>query len=150
MKNEKKWHFREDNRAKTILIIEDTLCCQQVTQLMLRAEMCCDVIVASNGREGLECLFSLDGLVDLILLDIDMPIMTGLEFLSVVKQDPVLKKIPIILQTGERVEELQKGMKMGASGYIQKPYTSEGLYAAINKLKIKGGKCERTVNRASE
>jgi len=122
---------------KTILIIEDNVECQQVAQMMLRSELSCEVVVASNGREGLDLLLARDGLVNLILLDMSMPVMTGLEFLSAVKRNSALKNIPVILQTGGSSEELQKGMKLGASGYVRKPYTRETLLSAIEQIKIK-------------
>ena len=64
--------------------------------------------------------------------------MDGLEFLSIMKADSSLSKISIILQTGATDDEIQRGLIMGANGYVQKPYTRAELYAAINKLNIKG------------
>ena len=122
---------------KTILIIEDNVECQQVAQMMLRSELSCEVIVASNGREGLEYLRGHAKGVDLILLDIMMPEMTGLEFLSIAKRSPLLKNIPVILQTGGSSEDLQRGVELGAMGYVRKPYTREVLLSAIEQIKVR-------------
>mgnify|MGYP003997246937 CR=1 FL=1 len=129
---------------KTILVVEDNKDLQMVARLMLET-LLYKVVTVSTGREGLKYLHE-HSRTALILLDIMMPEMTGLEFLSIVKQDLVLKKIPIIIQSALTDESIQEGMAMGASGYVQKPYNQETLYAAIKKLNIKGGGHERIIN----
>lgn len=127
--------MKQKYAKKTILILEDNEGLQMVARLMLET-LPYKIVTVSSGRDGLEYLHE-HSRTALILLDIMMPGMTGLEFLSIVKQDLVLKKIPIIIQSAVTDRTIQEGMAMGASGYVQKPYTKEELYAAINKLNIK-------------
>ena len=120
-----------------ILVIDDNVFHREIAKLLLK-KMSYKVITAASGEEGLKYVSTHLNKVALILLDINMPGMDGLEFLSIMKADSSLSKISIILQTGATDDEIQRGLIMGANGYVQKPYTRAELYAAINKLNIKG------------
>ena len=63
--------------------------------------------------------------------------MDGLEFLSIIKADSALRKIPIILQSAASDEEIQKGLRMGAEFYLLKPYSGVDLYTTIIKVLAK-------------
>jgi len=128
--------IKSGDRCERILIIDDDIAHGRSLKFLLEG-LNHKVARVESGESGLEYLSVCQEMIALILLDIDLPGISGLEVLSIMKEHPKLKKIPIILQSGESVEELQKGMKMGASGYIQKPYTREALYSAIEQIKIK-------------
>jgi CheY-like chemotaxis protein len=71
-----------------------------------------------------------------VLLDLNMPKVDGREALKVIKSDPDLKKIPIvILTTSQAEEDILKGYNLGANSYITKPVTFEGLVKVMNSLK---------------
>jgi two-component system chemotaxis response regulator CheY len=92
------------------------------------------LVHAYDGREGLDALAQ-NADVDLILLDINMPRMNGLEFLGVVKKDAKLKKIPVIIVTTEGAnQDAEKGLAAGASAYVKKPFRNEELLGVIDKL----------------
>lgn len=77
---------------------------------------------ARNGEEALAMLNSSDQLPDLILLDLNMPRMNGIEFLDVLKQDEKLKYLPtIILTTSQNRADLLECFRIGIAGYIIKP-----------------------------
>lgn len=77
---------------------------------------------AHNGEEALALLNSVDQLPDLILLDLNMPRMNGIEFLDVLKQDEKLKYLPtIILTTSQNRADLLECFRIGIAGYIIKP-----------------------------
>ncbi len=77
---------------------------------------------AHNGEEALTLLNSVDQLPDLILLDLNMPRMNGIEFLDVLKQDEKLKYLPtIILTTSQNRADLLECFRIGIAGYIIKP-----------------------------
>ena len=92
-----------------------------------------EVRVAKNGVEGVEIAIS--ELPDLIVMDIRMPKMDGLQAASLIRSDPKTKGIPILAATvnvlpGDR----EKCLASGCSGYISKPFTHRQLGAAIAKL----------------
>ena len=65
-----------------------------------------------------------------------MPGMDGLEFLSIVKEKSLFRKIPVILQSGACDAEIQEAISRGADGYLRKPYTYAELYSAINQIEL--------------
>jgi two-component system chemotaxis response regulator CheY len=103
------------------------------------------VIHASNGRDGLNKLNSHPD-TELIILDINMPVMSGLEFLHHLKQEKAFKDIPvIIISTEGKEEDTLRGLEFGAKGYITKPFQANDLYKIIEKvLPASQGKKERT------
>jgi two-component system, chemotaxis family, chemotaxis protein CheY len=88
---------------------------------------------AGNGQEALEVLRS--KWVDIILTDVNMPVMNGEEFLARMAADEQLHAIPVLVVstdgTRHRVEQM---MSLGAKGYITKPFTPEMLRAAMEQL----------------
>ena len=73
--------------------------------------------------------------VNMILTDINMPVMDGLKLVSLVRQNPDLKAIPIIIITTEGADEdRQRGLALGANAYIAKPIQSSHLIKTINDL----------------
>lgn len=98
---------------------------------------------AGNGKEALEIMDK--NWIDLVLADINMPIMTGIEMIDQMSKDPLFKSIPVIVISTEgsltRIEELRnKGIK----AYIRKPFTPEQIKALIAEiLSLKGPDEER-------
>ena len=91
------------------------------------------VISAADGTQ-LEKIFMKDS-VDLILLDIGLPWVNGLELTQVLKSHEDLKEIPIVLITGLSSEaDLNKGLELGAETYIKKPFDVETLKSTIRNL----------------
>ncbi len=90
---------------------------------------------ANNGEEALEKLKSPEALPDVILLDLNMPKMNGIEFLKILKDDPVLKYIPaIILSTSNHHDDILECYKIGIAGYIMKPLRYEDYTHKIKSL----------------
>ncbi|MBP5694480.1 MAG: EAL domain-containing protein [Bacilli bacterium] len=104
---------------RTILIVEDEIVNQEILKEILKKDY--EILVANNGIEGLDILKNALVPISLILLDINMPVMGGLEFLDVIKKDENYKKIPVIVLTREVENEL-KSLKLGAVDFIKKPY----------------------------
>jgi two-component system chemotaxis response regulator CheY len=94
----------------------------------------CKLISAMNGLEALDKLAQEEG-IDLILLDINMPVMNGLEFLQRVQKEGAYKEIPvIIISTEGKEEDTIRGLKMGARGYVKKPFQASELHSLIEKI----------------
>jgi twitching motility two-component system response regulator PilG len=123
-------HFPASNR--TIMVVDDNPDLVDILRMMLESKGF-NVRCASSGKElfaGLEELKP-----DLILLDIMMPQMDGLEVLTRLKEDPSIPFIPVILLTAKvHHEDIQRGYKMGAEYYITKPFTSTQVLDGINLI----------------
>ena len=98
------------------------------------------ISVARNGQEALDFLYKKGSFSnvekpDLILLDINMPIFNGHEVLIKIKQDPILKKIPVImLTTSSNQQDIDKAYENHANSYITKPIEIQDFLDAILKI----------------
>jgi CheY-like chemotaxis protein len=93
------------------------------------------VIEANNGEDALKLLEIKENLPDIILLDLNMPRLNGIEFLTLLKQDDILKYIPtIILTTSSNNRDLLKCFEIGVSGYILKPLKYEDYVTKIQRV----------------
>ncbi len=91
------------------------------------------IIEAKNGEEALKILNGENKLPDIILVDLNMPKISGIEFLRILKTDEVLKFIPaIVMTTSNKQSDILECYKIGIAGYIIKPLKYEDY---INKLK---------------
>ncbi|SKC63574.1 hybrid sensor histidine kinase/response regulator transcription factor [Ohtaekwangia koreensis] len=101
---------------------------------------------AANGSDGLDCILSLQP--DLIVSDIAMPYMDGIELCTKVKSDERVSHIPVILLTARSNEEQRiEGLKAGADDYITKPFNFEVLEARINNLLHQREKFQRAFRK---
>jgi two-component system response regulator CpxR len=124
-------------QTPTILLVEDDRATLASLKLFLSA-LPYTVVHAWDGREAIDYLHNNPDTVSLILLDINMPGMGGLEFLSLIKEgDQALSTIPVILQTAATDEEVQAGLEMGADLSISKPYVGSDLYIAMINVLVK-------------
>ena len=119
-----------------VLVVDDSKLMHRMYEVMLRDYA---VVYALDGQEGLDRLRA-EGNVDLVLLDINMPRMNGLEFLAAAKQDPELVDIPVvIISTEGREEDTARGLEAGAAAYITKPFRSEEIRSVIGRLGAEPG-----------
>lgn len=106
--------------AKTVLVVEDKASLTQMLQFLFLSKGL-SVQIAFNGKEALEKAGSI--LPSLILMDIMMPEMDGLEVLEKLKEDPLTANIPVIMLTARKSrEDMQKARDLGAVEYITKPF----------------------------
>ncbi len=118
-------------KPRKVLVVDDSKLLHRMFEMMLRGY---PLVHAYDGRDALERL-SENKDVDLILLDINMPRMNGLEFLAAAKASPELARIPVVIITTEGTEEdTQRGMEAGATAYVRKPFRNEELLGVIDKL----------------
>lgn len=103
----------------SILVVEDNLIDMELVVFLLQSNGL-KVVQAENGMEALEKVKK--NLFDLVLLDIQLPIMDGLEVLEKMKEDPVSQQIPVVALTANVMEgDEQKFIDAGCVGYISKP-----------------------------
>ncbi len=115
-----------------ILSVDDS---QTVRLLVTRAlaPFNCTVLQASNGAEGLAVAAREHP--DLILLDVSMPVMNGVEMLAKLKDDPTLRDTPVIMLTAESSpNNVVAIVEMGVNDYIVKPFKDEALVAKVKKV----------------
>lgn len=117
--------------GNVILIVDDNpLICENMKSLLSDL---CSVVIAHNGQEALEIVANQE--IDLILSDVDMPIMNGIEFCSLLQKDEGTAHIPLLFVSG-RIEENDRlqGLSKGAIDYITKPFNQEELLAKLCSL----------------
>ncbi len=121
---------------KKILVIEDSELLHQLYDLVLIRfrHAGSRVLHARNGQEGLDLLARHPD-TDVILLDIVMPVMDGLEFLRVRRERHLAEKTPVILCTTKgREEDIRRGLAEGADAYLTKPIQPAEVAAEIQRL----------------
>lgn len=111
--------------AYKILTVDDSKTIRMIVKKAF-SNYNCDLHEAENGVEGLA--LAAKEVPDLIILDITMPVMTGIEMLEKLKAEKELKDIPVIMLTAESGKEnVMKIVKMGVKDYIVKPFKGEQL-----------------------
>ena len=117
-----------------ILIVDDSQLIHSMYRLVMNRYKDCKIVDAMNGLEALDIL-SRENDFSLILLDINMPVMNGLQFMEKVKAENLYKHIPIIvISTEGKEEDTLRALKLGAAGYVVKPFKSHMLYDLIEKI----------------
>lgn len=119
--------------AYSFLVVDDSPTMRQLIAFSLRRFKDSKVIEAVDGVDALKKLQ--EETVDMILVDINMPVMDGLKLVSLVRQNPKIKDLPIVIITTEGAEEdRQRGLALGANAYIAKPIQSAHLLKVIAGL----------------
>jgi two-component system response regulator len=132
-------------KSQCILLVEDNQDDYEATsRAFVKANLCNPIVWCKSGREALDYLRQegayKDGGKDsrpgLVLLDLNMPGMDGRKTLGVIKNDEILKRIPVIILTTSADErDIQACYQTGANTYVQKPVSFDGLLEAIKRLK---------------
>jgi two-component system chemotaxis response regulator CheY len=121
--------------AKTILIVDDSASLRRVVQIALTG-VGYEVIEALDGKDALTKLGKLAGKkIHLIITDVNMPNMNGIEFVTLLKKDPAYKFTPVIMLTTESEDAIkQEGRAAGAKAWIVKPFNPAQMINAVSKL----------------
>ncbi|HSO33710.1 MAG TPA: response regulator [Labilithrix sp.] len=115
------------------LVVEDSPMMRQLLVFALSRVKQLKVTEADDGVDGLRKLAG--GKFDIILTDINMPIMDGLKLVKRVRTDPVHKDVPIVVITTESAEEdRQRALSLGANAYITKPIQAPQVIAKVKEL----------------
>ncbi|MBR3659247.1 MAG: response regulator [Bacteroidaceae bacterium] len=120
---------RKDYSKYTVLIVDDIPVNIILLKTML-ARTNVKILTAVNGQEALDLVRSLKPQV--VLLDIQMPVMNGLDVLKEIKSDPKLKDIAVIMVSAyTSAEDIEQSMNLGASGFIKKPVIMDILLSNV-------------------
>lgn len=116
-----------------VMVVEDSQTMRQLITFALKRLPDSNVVEAVDGADALNKLSA--GTFDLILADINMPVMDGLKLIGLLRSDPKYKDIPIIIITTEGAEEDRKrAMKIGATAYLSKPIHTHELLKIVGEL----------------
>ena len=127
----------QDNCKPRILIIDDNASFRELLRIMLSNEGYA-VEVAEDAVEGGKAMLAAQP--DLVICDIDMPFMDGLELLSALRADPSTASLKVVLLSGRKdVETLTKAERLGVLDYLVKPVTRERLLDSIDTCLKKTG-----------
>jgi two-component system response regulator len=126
------------------LLVEDNPDDELLTRRALKmGNVCNEVVVARDGAEALDYLFatgahegrSPDTMPQVILLDLGLPKVDGLEVLRRIRSDERTKRLPtVILTSSEEQQDIVEGYSLGANGYVRKPLDLDQFRAAVQKL----------------
>jgi two-component system chemotaxis response regulator CheY len=118
--------------AKTILIVDDAQTVRHLTRFAL-SKGGYNIVEAEDGLQGLKALEK--SAVDLIITDLNMPNMNGLDMCRSIKSNERLKHIPIFMMTTESSQEMTlQGKEIGIMAWIVKPFVPEKLLAAVHRV----------------
>ena len=118
---------------KSILIIDDN----RITRLLLAKIFSKDyeVLQAGDGKTGFDLLLQDPSKICTILLNLNMPIMDGWEFIDKMKELDLLKAIPVIIVTAETIEEVEtKALEKGVSDIVNTPIVPKTVYCRVQKV----------------
>jgi two-component system chemotaxis response regulator CheY len=117
--------------SKTIMTVDDSASVRQMVSLTLK-DAGYSVIEACDGKDALT---KLAGPVDMIVTDLNMPNMDGIEFIRAVRANATYRFVPVVMLTTEsQADKKEQGKAAGATGWIVKPFKPEQLLAVARKL----------------
>lgn len=117
----------------TLLVVEDNIVNREILCNILEENF--NIITASNGLDGLNFMREHYKEISVVILDINMPVMNGYEFIEVVKEDIKLSKIPIVVTTvHSSINEEIHCLDMGVFDFIAKPYIPKLILTRINNI----------------
>lgn len=121
---------------KRILVVDDDMVTRKTASYILGKEGYHVDAVETGNR----CLTTLSNeYYDLVLLDIEMPVMDGFETLRYIRNNPATKKLPVVFLTGDNtVDSVIKASSLNASGYIVKPFIPENLIGKVRDILAEG------------
>jgi CheY-like chemotaxis protein len=126
-----------------VLLADDNPADAELIMLSLGADLVGRIHHVHDGEEALDCLLCRSGYAHrsleppprLIVLDIKLPKISGLEVLEEIKRDPRTRAVPVVLLTSSRLEEdVARGYQLGANSYVQKPLQFERFRQIVRQL----------------
>lgn len=119
---------------KILVVDDDMINLKLLKSMLMKTSKVAEVIEAKNGADAIE-LLKIHNDIDIILLDIIMPVMGGIEMLKVVRADENLKQLPIIVLTTDETKKTE-ALETGANGFLMKPIRERDLLPKIEQLLI--------------
>jgi putative two-component system response regulator len=119
-------------KLKVLAVDDDLINLKLLKSMLMKAPNVSQVVEAKNGADAIGVLKTQDD-IDIILLDIIMPVMGGIEMLKVIRSDDSLRQVPVIVLT---TDETKKGeaLDCGANGFLMKPVREKDVLSKIAQL----------------
>ena len=121
--------------AFNVLIVDDSSSMRAIVKKIIKVSgfNVGEFLDASDGKEALKVLA--DEWVDIVLTDINMPNVNGMELMAEMKKDELLRSIPVVMITTEGSEKkMQEAVDLGASGYVKKPFLPEDIKRTLSSI----------------
>lgn len=121
--------------ARTVLVVDDSTTLREFISFILK-NAGYDVVMAENGKDALNRLDGLNNAkIDIVITDLNMPVMNGIEFIKEMRGSSMYRSIPVILMTTELHElKKQEAKQAGVSEWINKPFTPRQIRDTIKKF----------------
>jgi len=121
-------------KLKVLAVDDDLINLKLLKSMLMKAPNVSQVVEAKNGADAIGVLKTQDD-IDIILLDIIMPVMGGIEMLKVIRSDDSLRQVPVIVLT---TDETKKGeaLDCGANGFLMKPVREKDVLSKIAQLTL--------------
>lgn len=117
-----------------VLLTDDSATIRMILKGLLKQLQITEIMEAQDGQEALTLLKS--NTVDLVLLDIHMPNLDGLQCLEQIRKLPTGNSVPVIMITSDTdAKQIERANELGANAYIKKPFRIEGLREALTAIK---------------
>jgi putative two-component system response regulator len=123
-----------EKKLKILAVDDDMINLKLLKSMLMKHEDISDVLEARNGADAIGVLKSISD-IDIILLDIIMPVMGGIEMLKVIRSDDSLKQLPVIMLTTDETKK-SEALESGANGFLMKPVRAHDLNEQISRLTI--------------
>ena len=122
------------DKLLTVLAVDDDMINLKLLKSMLmKSQRVGEVIEAKNGADAIDVLKARGNEIDIILLDIIMPVMGGIEMLQIVRADENLNQLPIIVLTTDETKK-SEALDCGANGFLMKPVRERDVIAKMEQL----------------
>jgi len=122
----------EDKKLKILAVDDDLINLKLIKSMLKKSDRVDEVIEAKNGADAIAVLKT-QGDIDIVLLDIIMPVMGGIEMLRVVRADESLHELPIIVLTTDETKKAE-ALECGANGFLMKPIREKDVISKIEQL----------------
>jgi len=124
----------DGKKLKVLAVDDDLINLKLLKSMLMKSPNVAQVVEAKNGADAIGILKSQDD-IDIILLDIIMPVMGGIEMLKVIRADDSLRQLPVIILTTDETKKTE-ALECGANGFLMKPIREKDVLSKIAQLTI--------------
>ena len=122
-----------ENKLTVLAVDDDMINLKLLKSMLMKSQRVGEVIEAKNGADAIDVLKARGKEIDIILLDIIMPVMGGIEMLQIVRADENLHQLPIIVLTTDETKK-SEALEFGANGFLMKPVRERDVITKIEQL----------------
>lgn len=122
-----------DKKLTVLAVDDDMINLKLLKSMLMKTQRVAEVIEAKNGADAIDVLKARGKEIDIILLDIIMPVMGGIEMLQIVRADDNLHQLPIIVLTTDETKK-SEALECGANGFLMKPVRERDVVSKIEQL----------------